>query len=51
VERIFVDVARRCAPERLSVYARYTRRGGIDINPWRASAGVAPPPNLRTARQ
>jgi 7-cyano-7-deazaguanine reductase len=51
VERIFVDVVRRCAPERLSVYARYTRRGGIDINPWRATAGQAPPPNLRTARQ
>lgn len=51
VERIFVDVARRCAPERLAVYARYTRRGGIDINPWRATTGSAPPPNLRTARQ
>ncbi|PZQ15397.1 MAG: NADPH-dependent 7-cyano-7-deazaguanine reductase QueF [Rhodanobacter denitrificans] len=51
VERIFVDVARRCAPRRLSVYARYTRRGGIDINPWRATAGSMPPPNLRTARQ
>ncbi|MBA8882743.1 NADPH-dependent 7-cyano-7-deazaguanine reductase QueF [Dokdonella fugitiva] len=50
VERIFVDISRRCAPESLEVYARYTRRGGLDINPWRASsgAGVA---NPRGARQ
>jgi len=50
VERIFVDVMRRCAPEMLAVYARYTRRGGLDINPWRGSAGDAPG-NLRNARQ
>ena len=50
VERIFVDVMQRCAPARLSVHARYTRRGGLDINPWRASAGETPP-NLRGARQ
>jgi 7-cyano-7-deazaguanine reductase len=31
-ERIFVDIMNRCAPERLAVSARYTRRGGIDIN-------------------
>lgn len=31
-ERIFVDIMNRCAPDRLSVSARYTRRGGIDIN-------------------
>ena len=36
VEQIFVDIRTRCAPERLSVYARYTRRGGIDINPYRS---------------
>jgi 7-cyano-7-deazaguanine reductase len=51
VERIFVDVAARCAPEWLSVQARYTRRGGLDINPWRASAGIDPPAALRTLRQ
>ncbi len=51
VERIFVDVQRRCGPRRLSVYARYTRRGGLDINPWRGSRGEAPPPNPRGARQ
>jgi 7-cyano-7-deazaguanine reductase len=37
VERIFVDLMRRCAPERLTVHARYTRRGGLDINPWRST--------------
>jgi len=51
VERIFVDVMARCRCEALSVYARFTRRGGIDINPFRASVGLAPPPRVRTARQ
>ena len=51
VERIFVDVLARCAPHWLSVEARYTRRGGLDINPWRASAGIDPPLALRTLRQ
>ena len=51
VERIFGDVWRRCAPEALAVYARFTRRGGLDINPWRASGREPPPANLRTARQ
>jgi 7-cyano-7-deazaguanine reductase len=36
---------------KLSVYARYTRRGGLDINPWRTSHPQSPPPNIRTARQ
>jgi 7-cyano-7-deazaguanine reductase len=40
----------RCAPERLSVYARYTRRGGLDINPFRSSEDEIPV-NLRGARQ
>jgi 7-cyano-7-deazaguanine reductase len=51
VERIFVDVAARCRCESLTVLARFTRRGGIDINPFRTNAGVAPPDNVRTARQ
>jgi 7-cyano-7-deazaguanine reductase len=51
VERIFVDVWRQCHPSRLSVYARYTRRGGLDINPLRTSHPLALPPNVRTARQ
>ncbi len=51
VERIFTDVLRQCAPEKLAVYARYTRRGGLDINPWRSNFTGPRPPNLRTARQ
>ena len=51
VERIFWDIWRRCHPTKLSVYARYTRRGGLDINPFRTSAPLAPPSNTRTARQ
>ena len=51
VERIFVDVWRRCRPESLSVYARFTRRGGIDINPYRTSDDAPAPANTRTARQ
>ena len=52
VERIFVDLMARCAPRALSVHARFTRRGGLDINPWRATPGYAvPPSNVRTARQ
>ena len=51
VERIFHDISQRCAPTALSVYARYTRRGGLDINPWRSSSEVQPPSNLRSARQ
>jgi 7-cyano-7-deazaguanine reductase len=51
VERIFADVWRRCRPVSLSVYARFTRRGGIDINPWRTSGDEPPPSNARTGRQ
>ncbi len=50
-ERIFTDILRRCQPERLTVYARFTRRGGLDINPFRTNCGETPPPNRRTARQ
>ena len=51
VERIFMDVWTRCKPIKLSVYARYTRRGGLDINPFRTSHPMQLPPNVRTARQ
>jgi 7-cyano-7-deazaguanine reductase len=51
VERIFVDVASRCRCEELTVLGRFTRRGGLDINPFRTNAGVAKPANVRTARQ
>jgi len=50
-ERIFMDIQARCRPTKLAVYCRYTRRGGLDINPFRASWPQALPPNVRTARQ
>ena len=51
VERIFMDLWTRCQPAKLSVYARYTRRGGLDINPFRTSHPQGLPANTRTARQ
>ncbi len=51
VERIFADIRARCRPTQLSVHARYTRRGGLDINPLRTSHPQALPANVRTARQ
>ena len=51
VERIFMDLWTRCRPTKLTVYARYTRRGGLDINPWRTSHPGGVPGNVRTARQ
>ena len=51
VERIFMDIWTRCKPIKLAVYARYTRRGGLDINPFRTSHPGALPANVRTARQ
>ncbi|WP_313824218.1 NADPH-dependent 7-cyano-7-deazaguanine reductase QueF [Leclercia sp.] len=42
VERIFNDILHFCQPEALSVYARYTRRGGLDINPWRSNTDFVP---------
>jgi len=43
VEQIYIDLWRRCSPERLIVAAQYTRRGGIDINPFRCSAPLVEP--------
>jgi len=51
VERIFMDIWTRCKPTKLTVYARYTRRGGVDINPWRSSYAQGLPLQVRTARQ
>jgi len=51
VERMFVDIATHCRTSALTVHARFTRRGGIDINPFRTDAGASVPANLRTARQ
>ena len=50
VERIFTDLMQFAKPEKLTVYARYTRRGGLDINPFRSNFESVPV-NLRMARQ
>jgi len=50
VEKIFADITERCQPSELSVYARYMRRGGLDINPYRSSVNTVPPA-LRQVRQ
>ncbi|MBD2813894.1 NADPH-dependent 7-cyano-7-deazaguanine reductase QueF [Xenorhabdus sp. Flor] len=50
VERIFNDLIELCGPEKLTVYARYTRRGGLDINPWRSNDTFVPTTG-RLARQ
>nr|WP_241974180.1 NADPH-dependent 7-cyano-7-deazaguanine reductase QueF [Candidatus Pantoea edessiphila] len=50
VERIFNDILHFCCPEKLTVYVRYTRRGGIDINPWRSNVPFSPV-CLRLVRQ
>ncbi len=51
VERIFCDLKRVCKPRSLSVYARYTRRGGLDINPFRSTDSQAVPDTIRLVRQ
>lgn len=51
VEHIFCDLMARARPERLLVLARYVRRGGLDISPWRGTPGERPPEPLRLARQ
>lgn len=40
VERMYCDIWQALEPESLFVMARYTRRGGLDINPWRSSHPV-----------
>ena len=50
VENIFMDIWQQCQPESLSVYARYVRRGGLDINPFR-STDLDDIDNLRLSRQ
>lgn len=51
VERIFCDLLQFAQPEKLTVYARYTRRGGLDINPFRSNFEPIPSHNYRLARQ
>ena len=50
VERMFVDILAQCEPDALSLHARYQRRGGVDINPFRSNTDEAPM-NLRLWRQ
>lgn len=49
-ERMFFDILRKCKPEQLTVSTRFTRRGGIDINPYRSTQNICLP-NLRDPRQ
>lgn len=52
IERIFVDIMNYCKPEVLTVYGRYTRRGGLDINPYRSTENSAfDRENIRLVRQ
>ncbi|ASK19396.1 NADPH-dependent 7-cyano-7-deazaguanine reductase QueF [Halomonas sp. N3-2A] len=51
VEHIFTDLMQLAKPDELLVLARYVRRGGLDISPWRATLGLTPPTPLRLARQ
>ncbi len=52
VERIYSDICKACKPQKLSVQALYTRRGGLDINPYRTSfKDDSTAPLLRTNRQ
>lgn len=50
IEQIYADILAFCKPKELTVYGRYTRRGGLDINPFRSNFEQAPP-NLREFRQ
>lgn len=50
IERIFVDIINRCSPDSLTVYGRYTRRGGLDINPVRSTDEIEVQ-NIRLCRQ
>lgn len=50
VERIYLDISRYCQPEKLTVFARFLRRGGSDINPFRSNCESVPV-NMRTSRQ
>ncbi|NMF90945.1 NADPH-dependent 7-cyano-7-deazaguanine reductase QueF [Aromatoleum petrolei] len=51
VERVFCDILQRCRPQALAVWARYTRRGGLDINPFRSTGFFLPPQNEAEIRQ
>jgi 7-cyano-7-deazaguanine reductase len=50
IEQIFMDISRHCRPDQLTVYGRFTRRGGIDINPFRSTDETVAPA-IRLPRQ
>lgn len=50
IEQMFLDIQQQCRPQSLSVYGRFTRRGGLDINPFRSSE-AHPAPRFRVVRQ
>jgi len=52
IERIFMDIMTHCQPQELTIYGRYTRRGGLDINPYRSTENIPPvTQNARLYRQ
>lgn len=51
IERIFIDILRQCNPQHLTVSGRYTRRGGLDINPYRTTEAISHYQNMRLIRQ
>lgn len=53
IERIFVDILEKCQPEVLTIFAKYTRRGGVDISPFRTTLDIksAEVPKIRDVRQ
>ena len=51
IEKIYMEIYKNCNPYNLEVYGRYTRRGGIDINPYRSTKNTPIPENTRTYRQ
>ena len=50
IEQVFSDILAQCQPRQLSVYGRFTRRGGLDINPFRSNFEDRPL-NRRVVRQ
>lgn len=51
IEKMFMDIMRYCQPEELTIYGRYTRRGGLDINPIRSTKKSPELQNIRLWRQ
>lgn len=50
-ERMYIEIQERCQPELLTIYLRFTRRGGLDINPYRTNNPAFMPTNIKLVRQ